>query len=234
MRAVRSFMLRLIAMLVTDPTRTPRNVTGAPTSRPATEAWKYTTAWTVRLSTWVPPNRRMAPTPSARPLRTKPPTMVGLAVLMGISCRNPIVKRVLTVHEGMNDRVITAVAQLARRAMGNHRLGRGIEEDSVIANLEQAGQLVADQHDRRAETVAQFSDQIIEPSGRDRVEPGRRLVEEQDARIERQRARQTGALAHPAAEIGRHGVASRTQPDQSQLDRDQGGDGGFIERGQHA
>ena len=46
-------------------------------------------------------------------------------------------------------------------------------------------------------------DQLVEGGGADRVEPGGRLVEEQQLRIERQRAGDAGALAHAAGQLGR-------------------------------
>jgi len=41
----------------------------------------------------------------------------------------------------------------------------------------------------------------VQAAGGDRVEPSRRLVEEEDVRVERERARQSGALRHAAADL---------------------------------
>ncbi len=43
----------------------------------------------------------------------------------------------------------------------------------------------------------------IERRSRDRVEAGRRLVEEQELRVERERAGEAGALDHAARKLGR-------------------------------
>ena len=73
--------------------------------------------------------------------------------------------------------------------------------------------------DRGAEAVAQLEDQVVEELRADRVEPGRRLVEEQDLRIERHGAGQAGALLHAAADLGRVEVLEAREPDQRQLQR---------------
>ena len=50
--------------------------------------------------------------------------------------------------------------------------------------------------------LAQALDQLVVVGRADRVEAGRRLVEEQQLRVERQRPRQAGALAHAAGKLG--------------------------------
>ena len=65
-------------------------------------------------------------------------------------------------------------------ALSNHRARIGVEKYAVVADSEDAGQLVSNHHDRSAEAVSQFEDEIIEQSRTYRVEPGRRLIEEQD------------------------------------------------------
>ena len=58
-------------------------------------------------------------------------------------------------------------------------------------------------NDGQAEALLQVADQLVEVGGADRVEAGGRLVEEQDLGVERQRARQAGALAHAAGQLAR-------------------------------
>ena len=58
-------------------------------------------------------------------------------------------------------------------------------------------------HDAQAEIVAQATHQVIDTCRPFGVQPGRGLVQEQQFRIERQRAGQRGALHHAAAELGR-------------------------------
>ena len=57
----------------------------------------------------------------------------------------------------------------------------------------------------------------VERRRRDRIEARRRLVEEQDRRIERHRARDAGALLHAAGELGGQMAGERLEPDQRQL-----------------
>ena len=89
------------------------------------------------------------------------------------------------------------------RPLRDHRPRLDVEEDAVVADGEDARQLVRDDDDRRAEAVAQLEDQVVEQARADRVEAGRRLVEEQDLGIERHGARQAGALLHAAADLRR-------------------------------
>ena len=80
-------------------------------------------------------------------------------------------------------------------------------------------QLVRDDHDGRAEAVAQLEDQVVEQARADRVEAGGRLVEEEDLGIERHGARQAGALLHAAADLRGIVVLEALQPDQRELER---------------
>ncbi len=67
----------------TDPTRTPRKVTGDPGPRPPTDPSKYTTAFVLDENACGPPKNRMATTTMIRAPSTKPPTAAGLADGMG-------------------------------------------------------------------------------------------------------------------------------------------------------
>ena len=60
-------------------------------------------------------------------------------------------------------------------------------------------------------SLLQAEQQIVDFVGGDRIEPGARLVDEQHRRIERQRAREAGALPHAARQIGRHLVVFRAR-----------------------
>ena len=68
-------------------------------------------------------------------------------------------------------------------------------------------------------TRAKFEDQVVEPARADRIEAGRRLVEEEDIRIERHGARHAGALEHAAADLGRVELLEAREPDERQLQR---------------
>ena len=75
--------------------------------------------------------------------------------------------------------------------------GFRVQKDAVVGDREDAGQLVGNHDDRCAKIRAQLEDQIVEQARANRIESGRRLVEEQDVRIERHRTRQPRALLHP-------------------------------------
>src|SRR3546814_6150283 len=64
-------------------------------------------------------------------------------------------------------------------------------------------EIVRDDEHRQAQRVAQRADEVVELAGADRIEPCGRLIEEKDRRVESERTRDAGALAHPAGKIGR-------------------------------
>src|SRR5262249_53743926 len=94
-----------------------------------------------------------------------------------------------------------------------------VEEDAVVADGEDARQLVGDDDDRRLQAVAQLEDQLVEQPRADRIQSGRGLVEEENLRIQRHGARQSGALLHAAADLRGVEVLESLQADQCQLER---------------
>ncbi len=113
------------------------------------------------------------------------------------------------------------VAQHARIAFGDHpagiRIGAAIQHDAAVGNRQDRGKLVRHHDECRAEILAQVEDQPIEAGGGDRVEPGRRLVEQQQRRIERHRPRDAGAPRHAAGDLRRHQRGGIAQADQAEL-----------------
>ncbi len=64
-------------------------------------------------------------------------------------------------------------------------------------------QVVGDHEHRQVQAVRELPDQFVEGAGADRVQPGGRLVQEQQLRVQRQGPRQAGALDHPAGQLRR-------------------------------
>src|SRR5579875_225741 len=208
---VRRPPLRLSAIWSTEPTSTPLNLTAAPTRSPFTELSKESTNRWARRKSRPEPNATIPARATAIAPTTKAPTAVGLG-------RLPTSPVLAAPQEAAHRRVLAVVAQLARRAVGDDRVALGVEEDAVGADREDARQLVGDNDDRRAEAVAQLEDQVVEPPRADRIEARRRLVEEQDVGVERDRAREPGALLHPAADLRRIEVLEPPEPDQRELE----------------
>src|SRR5262249_35298441 len=147
----------------TTPTWTPRNVTAAPGARPPTEPSKNTTALSLVENASRPPKNRIAATTSARPPSRKPPRAAGLDD-MGVlpSGGRPRARSWRRApHECLNGWMGRGIAQRARRAVRDRGLGLGVEKHAVVADGEQARQLVADQHHGGAETVAQLEDELV-------------------------------------------------------------------------
>src|SRR5215469_12555062 len=116
-------------------------------------------------------------------------------------------------------RVQTLVSQHFRIPLGDHRSGVGIEEYRVVSDRKYARELMSDDDDGGAQTVAQLEDQIVEQSRADGIEAGRRLIEEQDFGIERYGAGETGALAHPAADLRGVEILEPGKSHQGQFER---------------
>ena len=72
------------------------------------------------------------------------------------------------------------------------------EHRDTVARPQECVQIMRDHDDRQVQRVSQVQHEIVERSGRDGIEAGSGLVEEQDRGVERERAGQRGALDHPA------------------------------------
>ena len=70
------------------------------------------------------------------------------------------------------------------------------ENRDAVANRVQTVEIVGDHENAQAQRTLQRPDQFVELSGADRIESGRRFIEENNAGIERQRARQSHPLDH--------------------------------------
>ena len=95
------------------------------------------------------------------------------------------------------------------------------------------------QHHRQPEGVAQPQHQLVEGAGGVRVEAGRGLVQEQQLRVERQRAREGAALAHAAAQrLGQPrpsfgAQADERKPEQRELARQRLGQARVLAQRHH-
>src|SRR4051794_32338626 len=113
----------------------------------------------------------------------KTPTIVGFGFLAMESSFRP---ERAAAGEKVADALVRRMRQkLARRSARADRTYRRIEKDGIVADGEDARQLVRDDDERRAQAVAQLHDQLVQAARRDRVEPRVRLVEKQDLGVER-------------------------------------------------
>ena len=86
----------------------------------------------------------------------------------------------------------------------------------VLGDVERVAQLVRDDDRADALEVAQLDDLLVDGQRRDRIEAGRRLVVEQDARLRGHRPRDRDAPPLPARELRRHAVDELAEPDEAQ------------------
>src|SRR6266403_2163228 len=217
MAMLRVFGSSTAAIFVTCPTLTPLNSTGEPTDNPVIEPEKNITKVNRFWKNLPDPKTRMATAASATAPTTKAPISVFLACLA-------TVRLLATGQEGAHPRVLRFGQKLLRVARGDHRLALAVEEHRVVADGEDARELVRHHHDGGVEAVAQVEDQVIEPPRAQRIESRRRLVEEEDVRIERHGARQPGAFGHAAADLRGVVVLEAGEAHQRELERGQRGD----------
>jgi hypothetical protein len=130
----------------------------------------------------------------------------------------------LRVRNLSHFRIGRVVAQLCGVAERGHGLLLDVEEQRAVRDPEDAREVVRHHDDGRAEARLQLEDQVVEKARADRVQAGRRLIEEQQIRVERDRTRQRRALAHAAADRGRVELLEAAQPHQRELELDDFGD----------
>ena len=82
-----------------------------------------------------------------------------------------------------------------------------IQHRNSIGDAENGLQVVGHDDARDAYGVAQLSDQSVDAARAHRVEAGRRLVEQNVARFQRQRPRDGDTLLHPVSELRRKAIA---------------------------
>src|SRR6184192_3201613 len=202
---------------VTVPIGTPRNLTGAPLSRPLTEPSKYTTNRCVCRKNLPEPIVAITVTARARPPSTNDPTSKGLARLP-IGAPSRVAFRTAS-EKPSHSRIRRVRQQLLGRPAGDGRAGLRVEEDTVVPDREDARELVRHHDDGRAQAVAELEDQVVEQARAHRVEAGRRLVQQERFGIERDGPGQSGSLLHPTADLRRVVVLEASQADQCQLER---------------
>ena len=121
----------------------------------------------------------------------------------------------------MHERDLRFVAKFARVAPCHDAFRGLVQNDAVVSHEKNARQLVGHDDDRDAQVAAEREDELVELDRRDRVEPGGRLVEEQEIGLEHQGAGNAGALFHAARDFARQMLGKRTKPDEIELGLDE-------------
>jgi hypothetical protein len=123
----------------------------------------------------------------------------------------------LAAEERADSRIGHLVAQAARIALGDDASRLAVEQDHAIHRDEDAAEIVGHDDERDVEVLRQPADRGVERRRGDGIETRRRLVQEQDRRVERHRSRDAGALLHAARELRRHVPGERLQTDELEL-----------------
>ena len=125
------------------------------------------------------------------------------------------------MKKAVHERDLRFVAQFARVAPCHDPFRGLVQHDAVVGHEKDARQLVRHDDDRDAQVAAEREDELIELDGRDRVETGGRLVEEQEIGLEHQGAGNAGALLHAARDFAGQMLGERTEPDEVELGLDE-------------
>ena len=126
----------------------------------------------------------------------------------GISCSRVDASAGDRAQEADRVRMLRVLVQLVDGCLFG--LAAGVHHDHAIGDVGDDAEVVRDQHDRGAETVADVAHQVEDPGLDGHVERGGRLVGDQDLRVAGERDRDHHPLAHPARELVRILVHPRT------------------------
>jgi hypothetical protein len=104
----------------------------------------------------------------------------------------------------MNSRaaVVVPVGEVVRSAGGDDLAAD--EQEGLVGDAQGARHVVGDDHAGDVEAVAGLLDQVVDHAAGDGVEAARRLVVDEDLRLEHERAREADALALAARQLARH------------------------------
>ena len=105
--------------------------------------------------------------------------------------------------------------ELARRALLRDRCV--VHDDDPVGHRQRFLLVVGDVHDTQAELLLELADLAAHATAELGVEIRERLVEQQNARLEHQRARHRDALLLAARELARQAVVEPGEAEQGQL-----------------
>ena len=88
---------------------------------------------------------------------------------------------------------------------------------NAVGDGEHRFHLVGYDHDGHLERAFQPQNQVIQPGGHHRVQPGGGLVAEEDLRVHRNRPGQAGAFLHPPGKLGRFEAVEAGEAHQVEL-----------------
>jgi len=92
-----------------------------------------------------------------------------------------------------------------------------VQQADVVRDGPGGVDVVRDDEERRVSLLVEIDDELVEIRRADRVEPGVRLVEEDDLGVEDEGARESGALAHAARDLAWLLLLRADQPDHLKL-----------------
>src|SRR5713101_1185005 len=167
-----------------------------------------------------PPNTTSPATASTSAPTRNAPIRAGFALRATLLPPVAIASR----QEAMDLGVCAFLEERLWISLRDHRLRLRVQEHRVVPDGEDARQLVGHHHHGGAEAVSQLEDEVVQEARADGVESGRRLVEEEDVRVQGHGPGQAGPLAHAAADLGGIEVLEPGEPGQGELERGDLGD----------
>ena len=113
-----------------------------------------------------------------------------------------------------------AAASGTRNSRPSVARGAGSQRNDAVGEQQRFIHIVRHHHDGLALVAPQRFDLVLQARARERVQRAQRLIEQQDLRIRRERARHGDALAHAAGELRRPPVGRVRQADELDVLRD--------------
>src|SRR6266852_4614120 len=127
-----------------------------------------------------PPNTTSPATASTSAPTRNAPIRAGFALRATLLPPVAIASR----QEAMDLGVCAFLEERLWISLRDHRLRLRVQEHRVVPDGEDARQLVGHHHHGGAEAVSQLEDEVVQEARADGVESGRRLVEEEDVRVQ--------------------------------------------------
>src|SRR5260370_10323900 len=135
------------------------------------------------------------------PIRNTAPARISSATKMKTPNRNtPDILRSLS--QELNDERVLALLQILEGSF--HADGSFVDQNHPIRKGFRAVDVMGHHNGSHLAIFLQLRNQFPDFPGCDRVQAGRRLIEEQDVGIHCERARQSNALLHSPRDLGRH------------------------------
>ena len=111
----------------------------------------------------------------------------------------------------MNKRNLRFVAQLGWVTPGDDAFRSLVQNNAVVRHQKNARELMGHDDNGDAQIAAESKDKLIKLNSRNRIEPGRRLIEKEEIGLQHQSAGNAGPLFHASRNFARQVLGKGTR-----------------------